>query len=58
MTFVPRALIAEVTHRCPLRCVYCSNPLEMRSRSGELSTTEWQRVFGLSLIHIFREFVL
>ena len=46
MTFVPRALIAEVTHRCPLRCVYCSNPLEMRSRSGELSTTEWQRVFG------------
>jgi pyrroloquinoline quinone biosynthesis protein E len=46
MTFVPRALIAEVTHRCPLRCVYCSNPLEMRSRSTELSTAEWQRVFG------------
>ncbi|HTC32406.1 MAG TPA: pyrroloquinoline quinone biosynthesis protein PqqE [Bryobacteraceae bacterium] len=46
MTFVPRALIAEVTHRCPLRCVYCSNPLEMRSRSEELTTAEWQRVFG------------
>jgi PqqA peptide cyclase len=46
MSFVPRALIAEVTHRCPLRCVYCSNPLEMRSRSDELSTAEWQRVFG------------
>jgi pyrroloquinoline quinone biosynthesis protein E len=46
MSFVPRALIAEVTHRCPLRCVYCSNPLEMRSRSEELSTEEWQRVFG------------
>jgi PqqA peptide cyclase len=46
MSFVPRALIAEVTHRCPLRCVYCSNPTEMRSRSEELGTEEWQRVFG------------
>jgi pyrroloquinoline quinone biosynthesis protein E len=45
MNFVPRALIAEVTHRCPLRCVYCSNPTEMRSRSEELSTEDWQRVF-------------
>jgi PqqA peptide cyclase len=45
MTFVPRALIAEVTHRCPLHCTYCSNPLEMRSRSEELSTADWQRVF-------------
>jgi len=43
---VPHALIAEVTHRCPLRCVYCSNPTQMRSRSEELSTEEWQRVFG------------
>jgi PqqA peptide cyclase len=46
MTYTPRALIAEVTHRCPLRCVYCSNPLEMRSRADELTTAEWQRVFG------------
>jgi len=46
MKFVPRALIAEVTHRCPLHCVYCSNPLDMRSRAEELSTEEWQRVFG------------
>ena len=46
MTFRPHALIAEVTHRCPLHCVYCSNPLEMRSRSEELSTADWQRVFG------------
>ena len=45
MTNTPHALIAEVTHRCPLRCVYCSNPVEMRSRSTELSTAEWQRVF-------------
>jgi PqqA peptide cyclase len=46
MRYVPHALIAEVTHRCPLHCVYCSNPLEMRARSEELSTAEWERVFG------------
>jgi pyrroloquinoline quinone biosynthesis protein E len=41
----PLALIAELTHRCPLHCVYCSNPLEMRSRSNELSTETWSQVF-------------
>jgi pyrroloquinoline quinone biosynthesis protein E len=41
----PLALIAELTHRCPLHCVYCSNPLELHARSVELSTEEWSRVF-------------
>jgi pyrroloquinoline quinone biosynthesis protein E len=41
----PLALIAEVTHRCPLHCVYCSNPLEMAAVSSELSTAEWVDVF-------------
>src|SRR5260221_365852 len=41
----PLALIAELTHRCPLHCVYCSNPLELQARSNELSTAEWSRVF-------------
>src|SRR5260370_26135902 len=41
----PLALIAELTHRCPLHCVYCSNPLELQARSNELSTEEWSRVF-------------
>jgi pyrroloquinoline quinone biosynthesis protein E len=41
----PLALIAELTHRCPLHCVYCSNPLEMQSRANELSTEIWLRVF-------------
>ncbi|HXY25683.1 MAG TPA: pyrroloquinoline quinone biosynthesis protein PqqE [Candidatus Acidoferrum sp.] len=41
----PLALVAELTHRCPLHCVYCSNPLELQSRSSELSTEEWSRVF-------------
>jgi pyrroloquinoline quinone biosynthesis protein E len=41
----PLALIAEVTHRCPLHCVYCSNPLELAATSAELSTGEWISVF-------------
>jgi PqqA peptide cyclase len=41
----PLALIAELTHRCPLHCVYCSNPLELTARSTELSTETWSSVF-------------
>ena len=37
----PQALIAELTHRCPMHCVYCSNPLEMQTRESELSTDQW-----------------
>jgi PqqA peptide cyclase len=40
----PQALIAEVTHRCPLHCVYCSNPLEMQARDRELGTESWLRI--------------
>ena len=25
----PLALLAELTHRCPLQCPYCANPLEL-----------------------------
>jgi PqqA peptide cyclase len=41
----PLALIAEITHRCPLHCVYCSNPLDLAAASSELSTAEWINVF-------------
>jgi pyrroloquinoline quinone biosynthesis protein E len=41
----PLALIAELTHRCPLHCVYCSNPVELQVRTSELSTEIWSRVF-------------
>ena len=41
----PLALIAEITHRCPLHCVYCSNPLELAAVNSELSTQEWVDVF-------------
>lgn len=40
----PYALLAEVTHRCPLHCVYCSNPLALRSAQDELATDDWLRV--------------
>jgi PqqA peptide cyclase len=45
VTANPLALIAELTHRCPLHCVYCSNPLELQQRRNELSSEEWSRVF-------------
>ncbi len=41
----PLGLIAELTHRCPLQCGYCSNPLALEPRHDELGTVEWQRVF-------------
>jgi len=51
----PLALIAEVTHRCPLHCVYCSNPLQLAGTSEELSTKEWASVFSqggkLGMLH-------
>jgi pyrroloquinoline quinone biosynthesis protein E len=44
-TSTPLALVAELTHRCPLHCVYCSNPLELAKREAELPTETWVRVF-------------
>jgi len=41
----PMAMLAEITHRCPLACPYCSNPLELKTVADELSTEEWIRVF-------------
>jgi pyrroloquinoline quinone biosynthesis protein E len=41
----PLAIIAELTHRCPLHCVYCSNPLEMAVRANEMPTEAWADVF-------------
>ena len=41
----PTTLLAEITHRCPLHCPYCSNPLEMIRTNGEMTTQDWKRVF-------------
>ena len=41
----PLWLCCELTYRCPLKCVWCSNPLDFdRYRDHELSTDEWKRV--------------
>lgn len=39
----PLALLAELTHRCPMRCVYCSNPLQLDPARAELSSETWRR---------------
>lgn len=41
----PIGLLAELTHRCPLQCAYCSNPVNLEKRSSELTTDGWKRVF-------------
>jgi len=41
----PTTLLAELTHRCPLRCPYCSNPLDLIRADSELTTADWKRVF-------------
>ena len=32
----PLGLLAELTHRCPLGCPYCSNPLALERPGAEL----------------------
>lgn len=43
---IPLAVLAELTHRCPLQCPYCSNPLELERNNAELTTGEWKRVLS------------
>lgn len=37
-------LVAELSYRCPLRCPYCSNPLDYNERRDELATADWLSV--------------
>jgi len=52
----PYNLVAELTYRCPLRCVYCSNPLAFRDVPDGLDTDDWRRVFreaaALGVVHV------
>lgn len=41
----PWALLAELSHGCPLHCSYCSNPLELIGRDSELTADQWAGVF-------------
>jgi PqqA peptide cyclase len=45
MTATPIGLLAELTHRCPLGCPYCSNPIALEDRTQELDSPTWARVF-------------
>jgi len=42
----PYTLVAELTYRCPLRCPYCSNPVNFHAMREELSTEQWCQVFS------------
>lgn len=42
----PIGMLAELTHRCPLQCPYCSNPVELTRKREEVDTETWQRVFA------------
>jgi pyrroloquinoline quinone biosynthesis protein E len=42
----PYTLIAELTYACPLRCVYCSNPVDFAKHKERLSAADWGRVFA------------
>jgi PqqA peptide cyclase len=52
----PFSLLAEITHRCPLHCPYCSNPLQLATQAGELTTEDWKRVLieasELGVLHV------
>ena len=52
----PLGLLAELTHRCPLGCPYCSNPVALDPRNSELDTQTWARVFieaaGLGVLQV------
>jgi len=52
----PSGLLAELTHRCPLGCPYCSNPLALEPKAGELDTATWARVMqeaaALGVLHV------
>ena len=51
-------LVAELTHRCPLACPYCSNPKELVHGQDELSTDQWMQVvddaaaLGVMQVHL------
>jgi pyrroloquinoline quinone biosynthesis protein E len=40
----PLWLLAEVTYKCPLHCVFCYNPVDYARYGEELSTDDWLRV--------------
>ena len=52
----PIGVLVELTHRCPLGCPHCSNPLALERPAAELDTQTWKRVFSeaaaLGALHV------
>src|SRR3974390_1084865 len=52
----PLGLLAELTHRCPLGCPYCSNPIALEPRADELTPEPGRRVLkepaGLGVLQV------
>ena len=54
----PIGMLAELTHRCPLQCAYCSNPVELLKANREMATDAWLALFdqaadlGVLQIHL------
>lgn len=54
----PYGVLAELTHRCPLACLYCSNPVLLKATESELTTDEWKdaltsaRALGAMQLHL------
>nr|CAD6596702.1 pyrroloquinoline quinone biosynthesis protein PqqE [Rhizobium sp. TCK] len=54
----PIGMLAELTHRCPLQCAYCSNPVELLKANREMATEAWLALFdqaadlGVLQIHL------
>ncbi|MGH0036294.1 MAG: pyrroloquinoline quinone biosynthesis protein PqqE [Myxococcota bacterium] len=52
----PYNLVAELTYRCPLRCPYCSNPVDYTAHRETLDADDWARVFreacDLGVVHV------
>lgn len=42
----PLWLLAELTYRCPLHCVFCSNPVDYATHDQELDLADWKRILG------------
>lgn len=42
----PYTLVAELTYRCPLQCLYCSNPTTTAGHGPDLHGETWHRVFA------------
>ena len=43
---IPYAVLCELTHRCPLSCPYCSNPVELELKSNEIDTDTWKKALS------------